>query len=73
VGEWTVAPGGITGIEPATDGNALYVVLTDRVLVVDPRTFAERREVAVPAESVPVDHVAPALPPIAPGYVKCAC
>jgi hypothetical protein len=45
----------------------------DRVLVVDPRTFVPRRELVVPAESVPVDHVAPALPPISPGYTKCAC
>ncbi|HEU5306026.1 MAG TPA: hypothetical protein VFW97_01780 [Acidimicrobiia bacterium] len=72
-GEWTVAPGEITGIEPASDGSALYVVLTDRVLVVDPQTFAPRREVTVPTESVPIDHVAPALPPIAPGYATCAC
>ncbi len=73
VGEWTLAPGEISGIEPATDDSALYVVLVDRVLVVDPRTFTPRRELAVPPESVPVDHVAPALPPISPGYVKCAC
>jgi hypothetical protein len=72
-GEWTVAPGEISGIEPASDGNQLYVVLVDRVLVVDPRTFVPRREVVVPPESVPVDHVAPALPPISPGYAKCAC
>jgi hypothetical protein len=72
-GEWTVAPGEISGIEPASDGSALYVVLTDRVLVVDPQTFAPRREVPVPTEAVPIDHVAPALPPIAPGYAKCAC
>jgi hypothetical protein len=72
-GEWTLAPGEISGIEPASDDSALYVVLTDRVLVVDPRTFAPRRELAVPPQSVPIDHVAPALPPIAPGYAKCAC
>ncbi len=72
-GEWTLAPGEISGIEPASDDSALYVVLADRVLVVDPRTFAPRREMVVPPESVPVDHVAPALPPIAPGYAKCAC
>jgi hypothetical protein len=73
VGEWTLAPGEISGIEPASDDSALYLVLADRVLVVDPRTFAARREMVVPPESVPVDHVAPALPPIAPGYAKCAC
>jgi hypothetical protein len=72
-GGWSVAPGEITGIEPATDGSLLYVVLIDRVLVVDPRTFASRRELVVPPESVPVDHVAPALPPLSPGYAKCAC
>jgi len=72
-GNWALAPGEITGIEPATDDSSLYVVLFDRVLVVDPRTFVARREVAVPQESVPVDHVAPALPPISPGYAKCAC
>jgi hypothetical protein len=72
-GDWNLAPGEITGIEPASDDSVLYVVLRDRVLVVDPRTFAPRRELAVPSQSVPVDHVAPALPPIAPGYVKCAC
>jgi len=72
-GEWSLAPGEIVGIEPASDDSALYLVLPDRVLVVDPRTFASRRELAVPPASLPVDHVAPALPPIAPGYVKCAC
>jgi DNA-binding beta-propeller fold protein YncE len=72
-GDWTLAPGEITGIEPTTDDSSLYVVLSDRVLVVDPRTFVPRRELAVPPESVPVDHVAPALPPISPGYAKCAC
>jgi hypothetical protein len=72
-GDWNVAPGEITGIEPASDDSALYVVLADRVLVVDPRTFTKRRELAVPPESMPVDHVAPALPPISPGYAKCAC
>jgi hypothetical protein len=72
-GEWTLVPGEIAGIEPASDDSALYIVLADRVLVVDPRTFAPRREMVVPPESVPVDHVAPALPPIAPGYAKCAC
>jgi hypothetical protein len=71
--DWARAPGEISGIEPATDDSSLYVVLMDRVLVVDPRTFVARREVVVPAASVPVDHVAPALPPISPGYTKCAC
>jgi hypothetical protein len=72
-GEWVLAPGEISGIEPASDNSSLYVVLIDRVLVVDPRTLVPRRELVVPPESVPVDHVAPALPPISPGYAKCAC
>jgi hypothetical protein len=72
-GDWNRAPGEITGIEPASDDSVLYVVLADRVLVVDPRTFVPRRELAVPPQSVPVDHVAPALPPISGGYAKCAC
>jgi hypothetical protein len=72
-GEWSVAPGVVVGIERATDDSVLYVALADRVLVVDPRTFAPRRELAVPSQSVPVDHVAPALPPISPAYAKCAC
>jgi hypothetical protein len=72
-GEWTRVPGEITGIEPATDDSALYVVLPDRVLVTDPRTFTWRRELSVPPQSVPIDHVAPALPPISGGYAKCAC
>ena len=42
-GEWNVAPGEISGIEPASDDHALYLVLVDRVLVVDPRTFTPRR------------------------------
>jgi hypothetical protein len=71
--DWTLAPGAIAGIEPASDDHALYVVLPDRVLVTDPRTFTVRRELAVPPQSVPVDHVAPALPPISGGYAKCAC
>ncbi len=74
-GDWVAAPGVITGIQPATDETALYVSLVDRVLVVDPRTLAPRREVTVPTtDTAPVDHLAPALPPIAPGgYTKCAC
>jgi DNA-binding beta-propeller fold protein YncE len=71
--DWRPAPGDVIGIEPATDESALYVVLADRVLVTDPRTFATTREVDLPPSSIPVDHVAPALPPIAPGYTKCAC
>jgi hypothetical protein len=73
VGAWTTAPGSIIGIEPATDDATLYVVLVDRVLVFDPRTFVARREVDLPPTTTPIDHVAPALPPISPGYTKCAC
>ena len=52
----------------------LYVSLVDRVLASIPRTFAPRRELDVATESDPIDHVAPALPPIPdPGYAKCAC
>jgi hypothetical protein len=74
--DWAAAPGVITGIQPATDESVLYVSLVDRVLVVDPRTLAPRRELAVPTttDTAPVDHLAPALPPITPdGYTKCAC
>jgi hypothetical protein len=71
--DWTLATGEVTGIAPASDDSLLYVVLFDRVLVVNPRTFAPRRELAVPPQSVPIDHVAPALPPISSGYTKCAC
>jgi hypothetical protein len=74
-GDWVAAPGVVTGIQPSTDGTALYVSLSDRVLVTDPRTLVARREVVVPSTAAaPVDHLAPALPPITPdGYTKCAC
>jgi hypothetical protein len=73
--DWAVAPGVVTGMQPATDGSVLYVALADRVLVVDPLTLARRRELVVPTtNAAPVDHLAPALPPITPdGYAKCAC
>ena len=61
---WTIAPGAVIGMKPSTDGSVLYVSLVDRVLVVDPRTLAPRRELDVPPEPDPIDHVAPALPPI---------
>ena len=69
---WT-APAIVTGIQPSNDGATLYVSLVDRVLALDPRTLREREELSVPT-SEPIDHVAPALPPI-PGdpYAKCAC
>ncbi|MDQ1432540.1 MAG: hypothetical protein QOF40_3142 [Actinomycetota bacterium] len=69
---WTVADT-ITGIEPSTDGTTIYVSLPDRVLALDPRTLRERRTLDVPAGE-PIDHVAPALPPIPNNnYAKCAC
>jgi hypothetical protein len=69
---WTVADT-ITGIEPSTDGRTIYVSLPDRVLALDPRTLRERRTLDVPAGE-PIDHVAPALPPIPNNnYAKCAC
>ena len=69
-----IAPGTVIGLKPSSDGTVLYVSLTDRVLALDPRTLTPRRELAVPTTTDPIDHVAPALPPI-PGtdYVKCAC
>jgi hypothetical protein len=75
VGEWTTAPGAITGIQPSSDGSALYVALSDLVVVVDPHTLVTRHVIMVPSTTTdPVDHLAPALPPITPdGYVKCAC
>ena len=63
----------VIGLKPSTDGNVLYVSLADRVLALDPRTMTTRRELDVPTTD-PIDHVAPALPPIPDdGYVKCAC
>ncbi len=74
-GNWSIAPGPVTGIQPASDGSVLYVSLADRVLVLDPQSLQPRREVVVPTtDTAPVDHLAPALPPITPdGYTKCAC
>jgi DNA-binding beta-propeller fold protein YncE len=70
--EW-FATGPVIGIKPSTDGTVLYVSLADRVLALDPRTLTQRRELEVPT-SDPIDHVAPALPPIPDtSYVKCAC
>ena len=67
------APGPVIGMKPSTDGAVLYVSLADRVLALDPRTMTTRRELDVPTTE-PIDHVAPALPPIPDaGYVKCAC
>jgi hypothetical protein len=73
VGDGWTAPDVVTGIEPSTDGTTVYVSLADRVLALDPRTLRERRTLDVPPGE-PIDHVAPALPPIpGSGYVKCAC
>jgi hypothetical protein len=78
--DWVVMPGAVVGIQPASDGDALYVALSDLVLVVDPRTLVVDRTLSVTTTTTPatppdpVDHLAPALPPITPdGYVKCAC
>jgi hypothetical protein len=72
VDTWT-APNAVIGLKPSTDGSVLYVSLADRVLALDPRTMAPRRELDVPTTD-PIDHVAPALPPIPDdSYVKCAC
>jgi hypothetical protein len=73
VGDGWTAPDIVTGIEPSTDGTTIYVSLPDRVLALDPRTLRERRTLDVPAGE-PIDHVAPALPPIPDNaYAKCAC
>jgi len=63
----------VIGMKPSTDGSVLYVSLVDRVLALNPRTLTPNRELDV-ATTEPIDHVAPALPPIPdPGYAKCAC
>jgi hypothetical protein len=71
--EWSV-PGTVTGIQPASTSDTLFVSLTDRVLAVDPRTGETQREF-VPGTAGRIDHVAPALRPIVPegGSVQCAC
>jgi hypothetical protein len=72
VDSW-VAPGAVIGLKPSNDADVLYVSLADRVLALDPRTMTTRRELDVPTTD-PIDHVAPALPPIPDdSYVKCAC
>jgi hypothetical protein len=72
-GEWYV-PGTVTGIQPASSSDRLFVSLTDRVLAVNPKTGATLREFA-PVNAGSIDHVAPALRPIVHegGYVQCAC
>jgi hypothetical protein len=73
MGDPQTAPGQVIGMKPSTDGTVLYVSLPDRVLVLDPRTLRQRTEIEVPTTD-PIDHVAPALPPIPnTNYVKCAC
>jgi hypothetical protein len=71
--EWYV-PGTVTGIQPASSSDTLFVSLTDRVLAVDPKTGATQREFA-PVNAGRIDHVAPALRPIVHegDYVQCAC
>ena len=73
-GDQWFAPGPVIGMKPSTDETVLYVSLADRVLALDPRTLTPRRaELDVPTTD-PIDHVAPALPPIPDtSYVKCAC
>jgi hypothetical protein len=74
VTESWMAPGPVIGLKPSTDGTVLYVSLADRVLALDPRTLTPRRELEVPITADPIDHVAPALPPIPDtSYGKCAC
>ena len=70
---WSL-PERITGIEPAPQSGALFVSLPDRVVAVDADTGVVRHEYAVSAAG-PIDHVAPALRPIAEvdGSVQCAC
>jgi DNA-binding beta-propeller fold protein YncE len=66
--------GTVTGIQQAPDGGALLVSLTDRLILVDPRTGAWTRELATLSVGR-IDHVAPALAPIAheADHIQCAC
>jgi hypothetical protein len=66
--------GTVTGVQPAPDGAGLLVSLTDRLVVVDPRTGAWTRELATLSVGR-IDHVAPALPPIVheADDIQCAC
>lgn len=72
VARWRL-PGVVTGVQPAADHASLYVSFVDRVLVLNPQTGSTSREFTVPATG-PIDHVAPALPPIVQEKtVRCAC
>jgi hypothetical protein len=66
--------GTVTGVQRAPDGGGLLVSLTDRLILVDPRTGAWTRELATLAVGR-IDHVAPALAPIAheADHIQCAC
>jgi hypothetical protein len=70
---WSL-PERITGIQPASRAGTLFVSLPDRVLAVDADSGSVSREYPV-ADAGPIDHVAPALRPIAgiDGSVQCAC
>jgi len=69
-----VAADTVTGIEPGSNAGTLFVSLPDRVVVVDRDTGATRHEYPL-AIAGRIDHVAPALRPIADegGSVPCAC
>ena len=64
----------ITGIEPGSQSGTLFVSLPDRVVAVDADSGVVRHEYRVGGAG-PIDHVAPALRPIAEvdGSVQCAC
>jgi DNA-binding beta-propeller fold protein YncE len=66
--------GTVTGVQRAPDGIGLLVSLTDRLVVVDPKTGAWTRELATLSVGR-IDHVAPALAPIVHegDDVQCAC
>jgi hypothetical protein len=70
---WSL-PARITGIQPAARAGTLFVSLPDRVVAVDAESGSVSREYPV-ADAGPIDHVAPALRPIAEadGSVQCAC
>lgn len=72
-GRWPL-PGRVTGVQPAADLSSLYVSFFDRVVALDPETGTARRQFMVTGMG-PIDHVAPALPPIVqpPKTVGCAC
>ena len=63
--EWTLAPGAITGIEAGDRRQRALRRRSPTACSSSTRARSTpRRELDVPPESVPIDHVAPALPPI---------